>query len=680
MNLRTTSFCLRLISCVSGVLLVSDAFAQDGVITRRVDTKGVGTATEVIINQVDTSAYPKVTIFATVLRGGQPVIGLDDKDFRVREDEVDQEPLTVVPKLTALNAVVTIDTSGSIKKALPQIQAAAKDFIDLLHPEDKFNIISFARQVQMLSESADRAAAKGAIDKTSARGDTALYDALYESVNVLKDKPGRKAVILLTDGVDDDGRGGQLSKHSLEEALELARTVNLPIFTIGLGSEKDVATLERMAKDSGGIYFDAPSAEQLKSVYDSIGKQLSGQYNIYYTSNLPADGTVHQVALAHSGVTSIKEYTAPESEAAVTASNVVTSTITEKVDLVISNAPGLHIAALLVEGGEPILFEQATVIRAAASNFDQEKKVDHCYNKKSCSFTLEEGGYIVEVRKDAATVRKEVQVIAGQANNIVVVLNAGLLNVVAIPAENAAPIEVEQIGVVAGKEGAFDQAKQITRCYNKRECSFTVPAGKHLVQAKKGSASASEEIAVKAGEIYNISLMLSAGQLNVVATLSEGGEVVKAERISVLKEPANAFDQQKTLDACYQKDRCSFTVSAGDVVVEAERGAAVARKAVKIVPGAANNTTVVLNAGVLNVVATSAGSPVKAESFKVIQAAKSAFDEPKTVGTCYQKERCAFTLPTGKYQLKAEKGAASVDKDIEIKEGQALNIEIQLVQ
>ena len=58
------------------------------------------------INQIETSEFPKVTIFATVLKDDSPVQGLSASDFRVREDEVDQEPITVVPKLTPLSVVL----------------------------------------------------------------------------------------------------------------------------------------------------------------------------------------------------------------------------------------------------------------------------------------------------------------------------------------------------------------------------------------------------------------------------------------------------------------------------------------------------------------------------------------------------------------------------------------------
>jgi Mg-chelatase subunit ChlD len=119
--------------------------------------------------------------------------------------------------------VVVLDTSGSMKKRLDDAKVAAKSFVDELATDDKVRVLGFAREVKLLSIDGNRPSAKAAIDATVARGDTALYDALYSSVALLKDTPGRKAIALLSDGADDDGAGRQLSKHSVDEALALAR-------------------------------------------------------------------------------------------------------------------------------------------------------------------------------------------------------------------------------------------------------------------------------------------------------------------------------------------------------------------------------------------------------------------------------------------------------------------------
>ncbi len=298
------------------LLPVSELAAQDQAASRSVAGREQAADAQIVINQIDTSAFPKVTLFASVTKDGVPLKGLNADNFRVREDEVDQEPITVVPKLTPLNAVVALDTSGSMKQRMADAQSAAKSFIQLLSPEDKVQVLSFAREVKILAADGGRESAEAAVEAVSARGDTALYDALYASVEMLKDTPGRKAVTLLSDGADDDGTGKQLSKHSVEDALRLAREVNVPIYTVGVGTELDEAALKKVAAETGGANLITPQPEQLKELYAKIGEQLVGQYSIQYTSNLPGDGSEHKVQLKHKDAVGAKEYKAPLKEEA----------------------------------------------------------------------------------------------------------------------------------------------------------------------------------------------------------------------------------------------------------------------------------------------------------------------------------------------------------------------------
>ena len=275
----------------------------------RVTGQGEAAGARVQVNQIETSQFPKVSIFASVLKEGQPVPDLGPGDFRVREDEVDQEPITVTPRLTPLSVVLTLDTSGSMKKRLADAQAAAKSFLQTLQPQDKFNLIRFSRDIKTIYPlGGDRRAAETAIDSTTARGDTALWDALYTSVESLREVAGRKAIVLLSDGVDDDGSGRPLSKHTVTDVLALAKQVNTPIYAIGLGTELDEVNLRKVAVESGALYLNAVEPTELKRLYDSIGKELAGQYTIGYTSNLPADGSEHRVQLRYGGITSTKSY------------------------------------------------------------------------------------------------------------------------------------------------------------------------------------------------------------------------------------------------------------------------------------------------------------------------------------------------------------------------------------
>jgi VWFA-related protein len=283
---------------------------------KSVQIKGQGNAagTAIVLNQIAMDQFPAVHIFATVLKDGKPQSGLTAADFRVREDEVDQQPLTVESQLPPLSVVIAIDNSGSMRPRLTETRDAAKSFLDLLAPADSVQVIGFAQQVKVLGPmSSNRAAAAKAIALTSARGNTALYDALFTGVDLLKDRPGRKAIVLLSDGVDDNGVGKQLSKHSVQDVLQFAKRVNVPIYAIGIGTEIDEALLAGFSQSTGGRYFLTPNASELKNLYDQIGLQLAGQYLISYTSNLPADGSTREVQVQYQDSKSAKSYQAPAS-------------------------------------------------------------------------------------------------------------------------------------------------------------------------------------------------------------------------------------------------------------------------------------------------------------------------------------------------------------------------------
>jgi von Willebrand factor type A domain len=128
----------------------------------------------------------------------------------------------------------------------------------------------------------------------------------------------------LSDGVDDNGVGKQLSKHSIDEVIHYARQVNVPLYTIGIGSEVDSALLANIAQSTGALSFLTPKPEELKTLYDRIGEQLAGQYLITYNSNIPGDGSPRQVQVKYGDLASSKEYQSPQ----LVESSVSSSTIT----------------------------------------------------------------------------------------------------------------------------------------------------------------------------------------------------------------------------------------------------------------------------------------------------------------------------------------------------------------
>ena len=299
------------------VVWATPSLAQEAVEAPRVTGQNDAAEATIILNEVNADDYPDVRIFATVLQDGEPLTGLTAEDFRVREDEVDQEPLIVEPQLPPLSVILTLDSSGSMSRRMAETQAAARQFVDALGDRDSVQLVSFAREIRTLTPmTSTTEPVLQAIDGIVARGDTALYDALYQSIELVAERRGRRAVVLLSDGVDDDGTGQPLSERTISDVLDRAADAGVPIFVIGLGTEMDEAVLSDIAQTTGAQYLNAPDASELGAVYGQISDQLSGQYAIRYTSNLPADGTPRRVDLTALGQQDSRSYTPEGSEAA----------------------------------------------------------------------------------------------------------------------------------------------------------------------------------------------------------------------------------------------------------------------------------------------------------------------------------------------------------------------------
>jgi VWFA-related protein len=164
-----------------------------------------------------------VTVPVSVLdRDGRFIPGLRQEDFRVLEDGVEQRIAYFAPVEQPFTVALVIDTSGSTRFRLEDIQDAAIAFLDQLRPDDRVIVVSFDEQVRVLSEAtSDRNRLRAAIRRTHTGGGTRLYDAVDLVINEqLGRVQGRKAMVLFTDGVDSvSGRAS--FESTLEEAVEL---------------------------------------------------------------------------------------------------------------------------------------------------------------------------------------------------------------------------------------------------------------------------------------------------------------------------------------------------------------------------------------------------------------------------------------------------------------------------
>jgi VWFA-related protein len=164
-----------------------------------------------------------VTIPVRILdRNNRFVGGLKQADFKVLEDNAEQDIAYFSNEREPFTVALVLDMSYSTKFKIGEVQAAAIAFIDQLRSQDKVMVVSFDQDVHVLCEpTSDRKTIYAAIKSTEISTGTSLYEAMDEVMNKrLRWIKGRKAVILFTDGVDTTSRSADRVKN-ISDALEL---------------------------------------------------------------------------------------------------------------------------------------------------------------------------------------------------------------------------------------------------------------------------------------------------------------------------------------------------------------------------------------------------------------------------------------------------------------------------
>jgi VWFA-related protein len=227
------------------------------------------------------------TIEFHVTNANQEYVALAATDFVVVENGVQQKVDTFHEALEPVSIVLTLDSSGSMVKAAETVKETAREFVRAVRKEDKLAMVTFADDVRIEQVlSSDRAVSMGAIDKYVAKGGTALYDGLWDSLLHLKKENGRRAVVLLTDGRDENNPGtAPGSAHTFEEVLTLTREVGATVYAVGLGPKLDGAVLERLAALSGGQAYFSANVGELSATFARIVENLRQRYVVSYSSS-----------------------------------------------------------------------------------------------------------------------------------------------------------------------------------------------------------------------------------------------------------------------------------------------------------------------------------------------------------------------------------------------------------
>ena len=257
-----------------------------------------------------------VTIPVSVFdRNGLYIPGLRQNDFKIFEDNIEQEIAYFGASDKPVTVAILLDTSPSTEYKIDEIHRAAEAFVEQLSPQDSVIVIEFNSSVKIQTEATtDREKIRKAIYRAEYGNGTSLYNAVDEALRKqLSKSAGRKAVVLFTDGVDTTSR-----KNSYDGTLGYAEESEALIFPIyyntyfdnnfgggGLGginggalpsgaSNRPMGTrpedyalgrkyLEDLANATGGRVF-RPEATPggLTAAFEGIAEELKRQYNIGY--------------------------------------------------------------------------------------------------------------------------------------------------------------------------------------------------------------------------------------------------------------------------------------------------------------------------------------------------------------------------------------------------------------
>jgi VWFA-related protein len=277
--------------------------------------------------KVDTTL---VSIPVSVLdQSGHYVPFLKPKEFHIYENGIEQEIVEFRAVNTPFHVVLLLDTSGSTRFRLEDIQNAAIRFVEQLGDADRVMVVSFDSNIYLECEfTSDREALRAAIRKTKTGGSTRLYDSVELSITErLNQIEGRKAIVLFTDGVDTTSRAtAQGTIQMVEEANVVVYPIkydtddNAPYYGSGGGSPGGIQIpgwpgaktprvgggsedyrygavyLKKLADSSGGRLHNADTLSDLDRAFARIAEELRHQYLLsYYPTNSAQDGSYRTI-------------------------------------------------------------------------------------------------------------------------------------------------------------------------------------------------------------------------------------------------------------------------------------------------------------------------------------------------------------------------------------------------
>jgi Ca-activated chloride channel family protein len=247
-----------------------------------------------------------ITVPAVVMdRNGRYIANLQKDDFRVFEDGVEQTLAYFSSVEKPFTVCLMLDVSGSTQYQLSQIRDAANTFVSRLRLNDRIMAITFDGKINLLSEVADiRSIRQTKLRIPPITDGTVLYDAVQFALRRMASVQGRKAIVVMTDGVD------QSSAATLETTLKDIGEQDVLIYTVQYNTLRQLPQrlsfiknekarrrvqekllkgytlsepyLRTLADKTGGRFYKADDLKDVAPAFEAITAELGVQYSLGY--------------------------------------------------------------------------------------------------------------------------------------------------------------------------------------------------------------------------------------------------------------------------------------------------------------------------------------------------------------------------------------------------------------
>ena len=242
---------------------------------------------------------------------GNPIGGLEKQHFKVFDENVEQTITNFSPTDAPLTVVVLAEFSDTFGYYYDDVVGPAAGFINSLRPDDWAALVAFDIRPEILTDFTKN---KNELYdglrrmRIPAYRETSLYDAVYDTLQRLDNVDGKKAIFLLSTGLDT------ISKHTYGEALRKAETSDTVIYSVGMGQlarlyfesrlypEDSITFLQAdnvmrsLAEATGGRAFFPRFVGEYPSIYEQVGANLRYQYSIGFVPTVrKTDGKLHKL-------------------------------------------------------------------------------------------------------------------------------------------------------------------------------------------------------------------------------------------------------------------------------------------------------------------------------------------------------------------------------------------------